>query len=163
MANTQAICTSFKKELLQGVHAFGPATGAAAPARSAGVADNIFAALFFASSPGGILGAGTTAYSTTGEVTNSSGTGYTPGGVAATIPAANVINNGTSGVMTPSVNFIWNALTITTAFDAVLLYNSSQGNKAISVHTFGAQTITAGTLTLQMPSNVAGSALIELA
>jgi len=54
-------------------------------------------------------------------------------------------------------------VTLATAFDAVLLYNSTQSNKAISVHTFGSQTITAGTFTLTMPANSTSAALIRLA
>jgi hypothetical protein len=54
-------------------------------------------------------------------------------------------------------------VTLSTAFDAVLLYNSTQGDKAISVHTFGSQTITAGTLTLTMPTNDATTGLIRIA
>jgi len=51
---------------------------------------------------------------------------------------------------------------LTTAFDTVLLYNSTQNNTAISVHTFGTQTISAGTFTLTMPSNTTSSALLRL-
>jgi hypothetical protein len=63
---------------------------------------------------------------------------------------------------TPSASFSWSALTITTAFDAVLVYNSTQSNKAVSVHTFGSQTITAGTFTLTMPTNDTTNALLRL-
>jgi hypothetical protein len=52
---------------------------------------------------------------------------------------------------------------LSTAFDCVLVYNSTQSNKAISVHTFGSQTITAGTFTLTMPSNTTTTALLRLA
>ena len=54
-------------------------------------------------------------------------------------------------------------VTLTTAFDCVFLYNSTQSNKAISAHTFGAQTITAGNFTLTMPTNDASNALIRIA
>jgi hypothetical protein len=54
-------------------------------------------------------------------------------------------------------------VTLTTAFDAVLIYNSSQSNKAVSVHTFGSQTVTSGTFTLTMPSNTTSTALLRLA
>jgi hypothetical protein len=63
---------------------------------------------------------------------------------------------------TPSASFSWSALTVTTAFDAVLVYNSTQSNKAVSVHTFGSQTITAGTFTLTMPTNDTTNALLRL-
>lgn len=148
MPNSQAMCTSFKTDLLNGVHAFSAAYRAA---------DAFKAALYLASAT---LGAATTAYSATGEV---SGSGYTAGGVAVTFgnaPAA----SGTSGVVTPSASIVYTGVTLTTSFDTVLLYNNTAaGKNAVSVHTFGAQTITAGTLTLTMPANAAGTALLELA
>jgi hypothetical protein len=54
-------------------------------------------------------------------------------------------------------------VTLATAFDAVLIYNSTQADKAVSVHTFGSQTVTAGTFTLTMPTNNTTDALIRLA
>ena len=148
MANSTAMCTSFKGELLTGTHNFTPSTG------------NTFkAALFFAS---GSLGAGTTAYSTTDEVTNTSGTGYTAGGVTVTNATAPT-TTGTTAYWTPSGDFSWTALTVTTAFDAVLIYNSSASNKAVSVHNFGSQTVTAGNFTLTMPANNASTGLLRIA
>ena len=136
----------------------------AAPIRAAATADSFKAALYFASAT---INAGTTVYTTTGEVTNTSGTGYTAGGYAVpntTAPAA-TNSSATAGVAywTPSNVFTWTALTVTTAFDTVLIYNSTQSNKAVSVHTFGSQTITAGTFTLTMPSNTITTALLRLA
>ena len=55
------------------------------------------------------------------------------------------------------------SFTSAAAFDAVLVYNSSQSNKAVSVHTFGTQSISAGTFTLTMPANSAGTALLNIA
>jgi len=108
--------------------------------------------------------ASTTVYNTTGEV---SGTGYTAGGVTVTNATAPTSTNSsaTAGVafFTPSASITYTTVTLTTAFDAVLIYNSTQSNKAISVHTFGSQTITAGTFTLTMPSNTTTTALIRLA
>lgn len=148
MANTQAMCTSFKGELLTGTHNFTTGTG------------NTFkAALYFASAT---VNAATTAYSATGEVTNTSGTGYTAGGVTVT-NGSSPTTSGTTAYWTPTASFSWTSLTVTTAFDAVLIYNSSSSNKAVSVHTFGSQTITAGTLTLTMPTNDATNALIRIA
>jgi len=103
MANTQAMCTSFKVDLLNAVHAFSTSV----PAHTAGTADTFKAALYLASAT---VNATTTAYSSTGEVT---GTNYTAGGV--------------------------------------------------SVHTFGSQTVTAGTFTLTMPTNDSSTGLIRLA
>lgn len=151
MANSQAMCTSFKTELLTGKHNFGVGV-----TRGSTAADTFKAALYLASAT---VNAATTAYSATGEV---SGTGYTAGGVAvtnATAPAA----SGTTAIWTPSASIVFASVTLSTSFDAVLIYNSTQGNAAVSVHTFGAQTITAGTLTLTMPANDAANALLRLA
>jgi hypothetical protein len=139
-------------ELMTATHNFTTGTG------------NTFkAALYFASAT---VNAATTVYSTTGEVTNTSGTGYTAGGVTVTNGTSPIATNSssTAGVAywTPTASFQWTALTVTTAFDAVLIYNSSSSNKAVSVHTFGSQTITAGTFTLTMPSNTTSSALLRL-
>ena len=152
MSNTQSMCTSFMGELMTATHNFTTGTG------------NTFkAALYFASAT---VNAATTAYSTTGEVTNTSGTGYTAGGVTVTNGTSPIATNSssTAGVAywTPTASFQWTALTVTTAFDSVLLYNSSASNRAVSVHTFGSQTITAGTFTLTMPSNSTSSALLRL-
>ena len=158
MANTQSMCTSFMGELLTATHNFGTA-----PTRGASTADTFKAALYFASAT---VNASTTAYSTTGEVTNTSGSGYTAGGttVSNATPPTATNTSSTAGVAywTPSASFSWSALTVTTAFDAVLVYNSTQSNKAVSVHTFGSQTITSGTFTLTMPSNTTSTALLRL-
>ncbi len=159
MANTQSMCTSFLGEVLTATHNFGTA-----PIRAATTADTFKAALYFASAT---VNAATTVYSTTGEVTNTSGTGYTAGGVTVTNGTAPIATNSSStagtAYWTPTASFSWSALTVTTAFDAVLVYNSTQSNKAVSVHTFGSQTITAGTFTLTMPTNATTTALLRLA
>ena len=64
---------------------------------------------------------------------------------------------------TPTASIVYTTVTLATAFDAVLIYNSTQSNKAVSVHTFGSQTVTAGTFTLTMPTNDSSNALIRLA
>ena len=151
MANTQAMTTSFKGEILTATHNFG-----VAPIRAATTADTFKAALYVTTAT---LGAATTAYTVTGEV---SGTGYTPGGVTVT-NATPPATSGTTAYWTPSASITYSSVTLSTAFDAVLIYNSSQSNKAVSVHTFGSQTITAGTFTLLMPANAAGTALINIA
>lgn len=155
MANTQSMCTSFMGELLTATHNFG-----VAPIRASTAADSFKAALYLVSAT---YNASTTAYSATGEV---SGTGYTAGGVAVTMGTAPTATNSsaTAGVafVTPSASFVYTTVTLATAFDTVLLYNSTQSNKAVSVHTFGSQTITAGTFTLTMPSNTTTTALLRL-
>lgn len=155
MANTQSMCTSFMGELMTATHNFGTA-----PIRAATTADTFKAALYLTSAT---VNAATTAYSSTGEVT---GTGYTAGGVAVTNATAPIATNtsATAGVAywTPSASITYTTVTLSTAFDAVLIYNSTQSNKAVSVHTFGSQTITAGTFTLTMPSNTTSTALLRL-
>jgi len=154
MANTQAMATSFKVELLNGIHAFGTSV-----VRGATTADSFKAALYLASAS---IGAGTTAYTTTGEV---SGTNYTAGGVDLTGSPDWVTpsSTGTTAFSTPTNSIVYTDVTLATAFDCVLIYNSTQGNKAVSSHTFGSQTITAGTLTLTMPTNDATTGLVRLA
>jgi hypothetical protein len=155
MANTQSMCTSFMGELMTATHNFGTA-----PIRAATTADTFKAALYLTSST---INASTTVYTSTGEVT---GTGYTPGGVTVTNATAPIATNSsaTAGVAywTPSASITYTTVTLSTAFDAVLIYNSSQSDKAVSVHTFGSQTITAGTFTLTMPSNTTTTALLRL-
>jgi hypothetical protein len=151
MANTQAMCTSFKGEILSGIHALGTTV-----IRAGTGADTLKAALYLASAT---VNAATTAYSVTGEV---SGSGYSAGGITVTNATAPT-TSGTTGYWTPSASFTYTSVTLTTAFDAVLVYNSTQSNKAISVHTFGSQTITAGTFTLTMPVSDATNALIRIA
>ena len=151
MANTQAMCTSFKGEILSGIHALGTTV-----IRAGTGADTLKAALYLASAT---VNAATTAYSATGEV---SGSGYSAGGITVTNATAPT-TSGTTGYWTPSASFTYTTVTLTTAFDAVLVYNSTQSNKAISVHTFGSQTITAGTFTLTMPTSDATNALIRIA
>ena len=156
MANTQSMCTSFMGELMTATHNFG-----AAPIRAATTADTFKGALYLASAT---VDAATTVYSSSGEVT---GSGYSPGGINVTNANPPVATNAsaTAGVAywTPSASLVYTSVTLTTAFDAVLIYNSSQSNKAVSVHTFGSQTITSGTFTLTMPANTTTTALLRLA
>jgi hypothetical protein len=155
MANTQSMCTSFMGELMTATHNFG-----VAPIRAATAADTFKGALYLASAT---INAGTTVYTTTDEVT---GAGYSAGGVTVTNATAPIATNSsaTAGVAywTPSASITYTTVTLTTAFDCVLIYNSSQSNKAVSVHTFGSQTITAGTFVLTMPSNTTTTALLRL-
>jgi hypothetical protein len=148
-------------ELMLGQHQLGTSTIASRGSLTAPTTDTVKAALYLASAT---INASTTAYSATGEV---SGTGYTAGGVTVTNATAPTSTNSsaTAGVAywTPSASLTYTTVTLSTAFDTVLLYNSTQSNKAISVHTFGSQTITAGTFLLTMPANTTAAALIRLA
>lgn len=150
------MCTSFKGELLSGGHQFGAITLVSRTSLTAPTKDSYKAALYLATAT---YNAATTAYSATNEV---SGTGYSAGGIAVT-NAVDPSTSGTTAIWTPSGSLVYTTVTLTTAFDAVLIYNSTQSNKAVSVHTFGSQTITAGTFTLTMPANDASNALIRLA
>jgi hypothetical protein len=145
------MATSFKGEILSGIHALGTTV-----IRAGTGADTLKAALYLASAT---INAATTAYTVTGEV---SGTGYSAGGVAVTNATAPT-TSGTTGYWTPSASITYTTVTLTTAFDCVLIYNSTQSNKAISAHTFGSQTVTAGTFTLTMPVSDATNALIRIA
>jgi hypothetical protein len=156
MANTQAIATSFKVELMLGAHQLGSVTIVSRTSLTAPTTDTIKAALYLAS---GSQGAGTTAYSATNEV---SGTGYTAGGVTVTNATAPT-SSGTTAFWTPSASIVYSTVTLTTAFDCVTIYNSTQSNRAIGVYTFGSQTVTAGNFTLTMPTNDASNGLIRIA
>jgi len=145
------MCTSFKVEILGGVHAIGT------PPTRANTNKDVFKAALYEAT--GSLGAGTTAYSVTDEV---SGAGYSAGGITvsnATAPTS----SGTTAYWTPSASFTYSNVTLTTAFDAVLVYNSTQGDKAVAVYTFGSQTVTSGTFILTMPTNDSSTALLRIA
>ena len=167
MANTQSMVTEFMGKLMTGTHNFGVGV-----VRAGTGADTYYGALLLAS---GTFNASSSDYTGTigatamaGEV---SGTGYTPGGVAITNanPPTATNSSATAGVAfwTPSASITYTTVTLATAFDAVMIYNFTQGSAgaypAVSIHTFGSQTITAGTFTLTMPTNNTTNALIRLA
>lgn len=156
MANSQAIASSFKSEVLLGNHQLGAVTLTSRTSLTSPTTDTVKAALYLASAT---TNGSNTAYTATGEVV---GTNYSAGGV--TVTNANAPStSGTTGIWTPSASIVYSNVTLSTAFDAVMLYNSTQSNKAIGVYTFGSQTVTAGTFTLTMPTNDATHALIQLA
>ena len=159
MANSAAVCTSAKVDLFNGIHAFGTTV-----TRGATTKDTFYAALYLATAS---LGASTTAYG--GTVGSASDTGelaasgnYTPGGVAVTNATAPT-SSGTTAYWTPSASFAWTTLTSSGAFDAVLLFNHTQSEKAVAVYTFSSQSITAANFTLTMPTNDSSNALLRLA
>ena len=155
------MCTSFMGQLLNGGHQFGTITLVSRTSLTAPTTDSFKAALYLASAT---INAATTVYTVTGEVT---GTNYVAGGVAVTNATAPTATNSsaTAGVAywTPSASITYTTVTLATAFDTVLIYNSTQNNTAVSVHTFGSQTVTAGTFTLTMPANGTTTALLRLA
>lgn len=152
MANSQAMTTQFKADIMNGLHAFG-----ASVVRGATTKDAYKFALYLVS---GSRGAGDTVYSATSEV---SGTNYTAGGVAVTTATA-PSTTGTTAFFTPSASIVFTTVTLSTAFDAGLLYNDTSATKlAVAVFTFGSQTVTAGTFTLTMPTNDATTGLVRIA
>lgn len=116
----------------------------------------IKAALYLASAS---IGAGTTTYTATGEV---SGTNYSAGGV--TVTHANAASlSGSTAIWTPSASIVYTNVTLSTSFDCVLIYDTSRSNNSISSHTFGSQTVTAGDFTITMPVNDSSNALVRVA
>ena len=157
MANSAAVCTSFKQELLLGAHQFGSVTIVSRTSLTAPTTDTFKMALFLAT---GSLGAATTAYSTTSELAATGN--YTAGGVAVTNGNAPA-TSGTTAYWTPSASVSWTNLTSSGSFDCALLYNSTQSNRAVAVFTFSAQSITAGNFSLTMPTNDATNGLLRIA
>ena len=155
MANTQSICKNFRPDLLNGLHAFGTTV-----VRAGTGADTFKMALFLATAT---INADTATYSSTGELAATGN--YTAGGVAVTNGNAPSTTGGTGIVAfwTPSASVSWTNLTSSGAFDACLLYNSTQGNKAVAVFTFGSQTVTAGNFSLNMPTNDLTTGLLRIA
>jgi hypothetical protein len=142
MAITQAMCTSFKQELLTGTHDFTNSTG-----------DTFKIALYTSSAT---LGATTTAYSATNEV---SGTGYTAEGN--TLTSITPATSGTTAYCDFS-DTTWSSATITA--NGALIYNSSKSDKAVAVLAFGGdKTSTNGDFTIQFPTADASNAIIRIA
>jgi len=142
MAITQAMCTSFKKELLEGVHNFKNSGG------------STFKLALFTSSA--TLGAATTAYATTNEAT---GTNYTAGGDALT--RVDPSSSGTTA-LTDFADLTFSTATVTA--NGALIYNSSASDAAVIVLAFGGdKTSTAGDFTIQFPTADASNAIIRIA
>ena len=143
MAITQAVCTSFKQEILVETHDFTATTG-----------DTFKLALYSSSAT---LGASTTAYSATNEVSNS-GT-YTAGGGSLT--NVTPTTSGTTA-LTDFADISFTSATITAR--AALVYNSSESNEAVCVLDFGGdKTSTSGTFTIQFPAADSSNAILRLA
>ena len=148
MAISQAMCTSFKVELLNGIHAFGTTV-----ARGDTTADTFKIALFTSSAT---LDATTTAYSATNEA---SGTGYSAGGN--TLTAVAPTSSGTTA-FTDFNDTTWS--TATSTANGALIYNSTQSDKAVAVLAFGGdKTSTAGDFTIVFPTADASNAIIRIA
>jgi hypothetical protein len=150
MAISQAMCTSFKKELMTATHDFTTTTG------------NVFKiALFRATaSIAGTYGAATTNYSEmTGDSDEATGTGYTAGGNSLT--NVTPTTSGTTAY-TDFADTTWSTATITAS--GALIYNSSASDASVAVLDFGAdKTSTAGDFTIIFPTDDASNAIIRIA
>ena len=145
MAITSAICTSFKVELLKGVHNFTVTSG-----------DTFKIALYDSDAT---LGASTTAFSTSEEITNTSGTAYTSGG--ATLTSVTPVASSTTAVC-DFADVSYSSASFTA--NGALIYNSSASNVAVCAIAFGSdKTATNGTFTIQFPTADATNAIIRLA
>ena len=150
MAIQQTATTSFKIELLQGVHNFGPVSP-----------DTFFIALY---TSGASIGATTTEYSPSlvGQV--ASGGGYATGGKQLTIDQSPVAGNNSSSVPTAYISFSnvsWPSATFTAR--GALIYNTTQGNKSVAVLDFGAdKTVSNDTFVINFPTPDASSAVVRI-
>jgi len=151
MAISQAMVTSFKVEILDGIHNFG--TGVI---RAGTGADTFKIALYTSSAT---LSAATTAYTTTDEV-SSSGTNYTAGGQTLVISQVPTSTSTTAWLDFDDIT--WASATLTA--NGALIYNATQGNKAVAVLAFGAdKTSTAGNFTIQFPAAASTTAILRIA
>lgn len=151
MAISQAMVTSFKVEILNGVHAFGTSVV------RAGTTADIFRIALYTSAAS--LSAGTTAYTATGEVSNS-GTNYTTGGNTLTVSTVPT-SSGTTAYL-DFTDTTWASATITA--NGALIYNATQSNRAVAALAFGGdKTSTAGDFTIQFPTPDASNAIIRIA
>ena len=142
MAITSAICTSFKVEILKGVHNFTASSG------------NTFNLALYTSSAS--LGAATTAYTTSNEV---SGSGYTAKGNALT-SVTPALSSSTAVCDFADVSFTSASFTA----NGALIYNDTQSDKAVAVIAFGGdKTVSSGTFTIQFPTADASNAIIRIA
>ena len=147
MSIVQTSTTSFKTELLQAVHNFGPTS-----------ADTFKIALYTAAAD---LNATTTVYSTLNEVV---GTNYTAGGNTLVISVSPTATDNSYGVPTAYISFAnttWSSASFTAR--AALIYNSSEGNKSVAILDFGSDKTVSGTdFTIQFPTATSNSAIVRI-
>jgi|TARA_R100000988_G_scaffold7804_1_gene4493 hypothetical protein len=145
MAISSAICNSFKQEILVGTHNFTASSG------------NAFKIALYTSSAS--LGASTTAYSSSNEISNTSGSAYSAGG--ATITSVTPVLDGSTAVC-DFADVSWSSASFTA--NGCLIYNDTQSDKACAVVAFGGdKTVSSGTFTIQFPAAAASTAIIRIA
>lgn len=150
MALSQTLATSFKVEILDGIHNFGTSV-----IRASTAADTFKIALYTATAT---LNDTTTVYSVTDEIT---GTGYTAGGNTLVISQVPTSTNTESIAWLNFTDTSWPSSTFSTA--GALIYNSTQGNKAVAVLSFGGTKTTANqTFTVTFPASSSSAALIRI-
>lgn len=147
MSILQTATTSFKVELLQGIHNFGPTSP-----------DTFKIALYTASAN---LGADTAAYGTGDEVV---GAGYVAGGNTLVISTSPAAGNNSLNIPTAYIGFAttsWAGASFTAR--AALIYNASQGNKSVAVLDFGSdKTVSNNTFQITFPTADANSAIVRI-
>ena len=145
MTISSAICNSFKQEILVGTHNFTASSG------------NSFKLALYTSSAS--LGAGTTAYSDTNEISNTSGSAYSAGGkvIVSVTPA---LDGSTACCDFADISFTSASFTA----NGCLIYNDTQADKAVCVVAFGSdKTVSSGTFTIQFPAADASNAIVRIA
>jgi hypothetical protein len=145
MAISSAVCNSFKQEILVGTHNFTASSG------------NSFKLALYTSSAS--MGASTTAYSTSNEISNTSGSAYTAGGKALT-SVTPVLDGSTAVCDFADISFTSASFTA----NGCLIYNDTQSDKAVCVVAFGGdKTVSSGTFTIQFPAAAASTAIVRIA
>ena len=145
MAISSAVCNSFKQEILVGTHNFTASSG------------NAFKLALYQSDAS--LGASTTAYSTSEEITNESGSAYTAGGKAI-VSVTPVLDGSTAVCDFADISFTSASFTA----NGCLIYNDTQSDKAVCVVAFGGdKTVSSGTFTIQFPAAAASTAIVRIA
>ncbi len=146
MAITSAICNSFKTEILKAVHNFTASTG------------NTFNIALYTSSA--TLGAGTTAYSSGNEITNSSGSAYSAKGKALT-SVTPVLDSSTA--VCDFADISWTSASFT-ANGCLIFNDTATGDPAVCAVAFGGdKTVSSGTFTVQFPAAAATTAIVRIA
>lgn len=157
MANTTAMATSFKVEILSGGHNFNTTNRAL----TTNTQDTFKIALYTSAAT---YGASTTTYSSTNEITNTSGAAYVAGGSTLSIiqvPIAQT-NAPTTTVYVDFADSTWSSASFTA--NGAMIYNSTNGNRTVATLSFGGdKTVTSGTFTIQYPTPNAGASIIQIA